>query len=291
MKLPPVEPVELPYDYLARPIPAQMPPQQRLELRKLPFNKAHNFRDLGGYLTEDGRSLKWGKLYRSDKLSRLTDDDQRFLERLGIRKVVDFRSDEEREESPHSLLDQTQIIVRPMPVSVDAAQVEQISRHLMQQDATPDEMARYLIEANREMVERFTGVFRDWLGMLMEDEHYPMVFHCTAGKDRTGFAAAMIMTALGVPRNTVMEDYLATNHFTQNRIEQAVRYLGEHSMHQVNADVVRTLFGVQARFLEEAFIAIEEHYQTVDKYLEIGLGLGAPEIAELQRQLLEHPSA
>ncbi|GAB3381088.1 tyrosine-protein phosphatase [Spongiibacter taiwanensis] len=291
MKLPPVEPVELPYDYLTRPIPAQMPPQQRLELRKLPFNKAHNFRDLGGYLTEDGRSLKWGKLYRSDKLSRLTDDDQRFLERLGIRKVVDFRSDEERQESPHSLLDQTQIIVRPMPVSVDAAQVEQISRHLMQQDATPEEMARYLIEANREMVERFTGVFRDWLGMLMEDEHYPMVFHCTAGKDRTGFAAAMIMTALGVSRSTVMEDYLATNHFTQNRIEQAVRYLGEHSMNQVNADVVRTLFGVQARFLEEAFIAIEEHYETVDNYLEIGLGLGAPEIAELQRQLLESPSA
>lgn len=291
MKLPPVEPIELPYDYLGRPIPAQLPPTERLELRKLPFNKAHNFRDLGGYTTADGYSIKWGKLYRSDKLSRLSEDDQRYLERLGIRKVVDFRSDEERQESPHSLLQESQIIVHPMPVSVDAAQVEKISRHLMQQDVTPEEMARYLIEANREMVERFTGVFRAWLGMLLQDEHYPMVFHCTAGKDRTGFAAAMIMTALGVPRETVMEDYLATNHFTQNRIQQAVRYLNDHSMHQVNADVVQTLFGVQTRFLDEAFSAIEEHYHSVDDYLELGLGLGASEKAELRRQLLEAPGA
>lgn len=289
MKLPPVESVDLPYDLSSRPIPAQLPYGQRLDMRKLPFNRAHNFRDIGGYQTTDGRSIKWGMVYRSDKLSRLSEDDQGFLERLGIRRVIDFRSDQERRESPHSLLPNSKIAIHPMPVSVDAAQVEIISRHLQEQNSTPEQMGRFLIEANREMVERFSDTFKNWIQQLLDENNYPQVFHCTAGKDRTGFAAAVLLTALGVSRDTIMDDYLATNHFTKIRIEQAVRFLADHSLYQVNSDVVRALFGVQPRYLNEAFKAMEEKYHSVDEYLEVGLGIGPAEKARLQALLLEEP--
>src|SRR5690554_967121 len=161
MKLPPVETIALPYDLASRPIPALLPAAQRPSLRKLPFHRAHNFRDLGGYVARDGRSLKWGKLYRSDKLSDLSEDDRHFLERLGLRKIVDFRSDDERHESPHSLIEDTQIQIQAMPIAVDAAQVEKVSHRLQQENVNPAEMGLFLEEANREMVERFTETFRD----------------------------------------------------------------------------------------------------------------------------------
>ena len=85
-----------------RPIPAQLPPEERLALRKLPFEQAHNFRDLGGYLSGDGRYTRWGKIYRTDKLSSLSEQDQRYLQRLGVKRIVDFRSDEERNTAPHT---------------------------------------------------------------------------------------------------------------------------------------------------------------------------------------------
>ena len=86
-----------------RPIPIKFSENLREDYRKLPFTGAHNFRDLGGYKTEDGRTLKWGKLYRSDDLHFLTDEDVKYLSRLGVKSVVDFRSDEEREAEPDRL--------------------------------------------------------------------------------------------------------------------------------------------------------------------------------------------
>ena len=95
-----------------RPIPVKFSENLREDYRKLPFTGAHNFRDLGGYKTEDGRAIKWGKIYRSDDLHLLTDEDLKYLSRLNIKSVVDFRSDEERESEPDRLNpDMTQVLL------------------------------------------------------------------------------------------------------------------------------------------------------------------------------------
>ena len=97
---------------LERPIPANLSENLREDTRKLPFTGAHNFRDLGGYKTSDGKTVKWGKVYRSDNLHSLTDEDVKYMERLNIKSVVDFRSDEEREDEPDRLTpNMTQILL------------------------------------------------------------------------------------------------------------------------------------------------------------------------------------
>ena len=120
-----------------RPIPAQLPPEERLALRKLPFEQAHNFRDLGGYLSGDGRYTRWGKIYRTDKLSSLSEQDQRYLQRLGVKRIVDFRSDEERNTAPHTLHPESRILIDPLPINVEAAQIERVTARLQEQMSAP----------------------------------------------------------------------------------------------------------------------------------------------------------
>jgi protein-tyrosine phosphatase len=270
-----------------RVIPALLPESEREAARKLTFDRMHNFRDLGGYRTADKRQLKWGRVYRSDKLSSLSEQDQDFILRLGVSQVSDFRSDEERRDSPNKLPLNGGITVKELPITVDAAQIERITLRLQEDNATADDMAHFLIEANREMVERFTPIYRQWLQALLYEDSYPQVFHCTAGKDRTGFGAALLLSILGVPQETILQDYLATNTYTAARVDSIVHYVYEKTMHQVNQDVIRTLFTVQAHYLGEAFKAIEEEYGDIDNYIETALGFAQSQRLTLQALLLE----
>jgi protein-tyrosine phosphatase len=271
----------------SRPIPALLPSSERESHRKLPFDNMHNFRDLGGYQTADKRQLKWGCVYRCDKLSSLSEQDQHFILRLGIKQVSDFRSDEERDESPHKLPSTGGIKVNILPITVEAAQIERITARLQAEDATADDMAHFLIEANREMIERFTPVYRQWLELLLQETSFPHVFHCTAGKDRTGLGAALLLSILGVPYQTILQDYMATNVYTAARVDHIVNYVHEKTMYQVNKDVIRTLFTVQENYLGEAFKAIDEEYGEIDAYIENGLGLSEKDRVNLQALLLE----
>lgn len=270
-----------------RPIPAELAHHERAELRKLPFDNMHNFRDLGGFNGFKGQSVKWGMIYRADKISGLSEQDQHYLERLQIKKIIDFRSDEERSNSPHSLLPHSRIVIEALPVTVEAAQIEKVTARLQQENVTAEDMALFLIEANREMIERFTPIYKQWLHGLLEDCSYPLVFHCTAGKDRTGLAAALLLRVLGVAPDHVMQDYLATNTYTGTRVEQIVHHINEMTMHQVNEDVIRMLFKVQSRFLNEAYKSIDEHYGDFANYVDIGLGFGDAECERLRQLLLE----
>ncbi|WP_320836628.1 tyrosine-protein phosphatase [Zhongshania sp.] len=268
-------------------IPAELDHPEREKRRKLPFDNMHNFRELGGFKSATGLCVKWGMVYRADKISGLSDQDQLYLERLKLRKIVDFRSDEERSESPHSILATSNIIIEALPITVDAAQIEKVTARLQQEDVTAEDMAQFLIEANREMIERFAPVYKQWFHSLLDDSSYPQVFHCTAGKDRTGLAAALLLRILGVSADDVMNDYLATNTFTRERIERIVHHINEMTMHQVNEDVVRVLFKVQSRFLNEAYKSIDEHYGNFASFVEIGLGFGEAECGRLRELLLE----
>ncbi|MEX1669363.1 tyrosine-protein phosphatase [Zhongshania guokunii] len=278
-------------DAALRPIPAECAYGEREALRKLTFDNMHNFRELGGYTTTDGMQIKWGMVYRADKLAGLSEQDQYFLERLKLRKIIDFRSDEERFEAPHTLLANSAIEIAPHPVTVEAAQIEKVTARLVEENVNAEDMALFLIEANREMIERFTPVYKKWLHSLLEDGSFPQVFHCTAGKDRTGLAAALLMRILGVPNELIMQDYLATNHYTAKRVERIVHHVIETTLHQINQDVVRTLFKVQTRFLNEAFLTIDEEYGDFATYLETGLGFGEAQCARLRELLLEPQQA
>lgn len=278
-------PSSLPADQ--RPIPAELPADQREALRKLPFENAHNFRDLGGYKTTDGKTVKWGLIYRSDKLSDLSSDDEFYLDRLGLTRIVDFRSIKERESAPDRIAPASSIAIQQVPIKVTGADFDLIKSKIESGDLQENELSALLVQANRELVEQYTLIYRAWIQSILADNGLPMVFHCTAGKDRTGFAAAIVLLAVGVPKETVMADYLATNAYTADQIDKTVNVVKWASLFQADAEALRPILGVEERYLNEAFLAIEEHYGSIENYLEAGLGLTPEKREQLKAILLE----
>ena len=190
---------------LDRPIPANLSENLREDHRKLPFSGAHNFRDLGGYKTQDGRTVKWGKVYRSDNLHSLTDEDVNYMERLNIKSVVDFRSDEEREDEPDRLTPNMTQILLPIlfrPKEIDDGTTKDLVKDLTfgNLDAT-----NLLYDFNIAIVKQFTEEYKTFFRHIVDNNAEPLVLHCTAGKDRAGFASAMVLSLLGVPREKVID--------------------------------------------------------------------------------------
>ena len=270
-----------------RPIPSDLPLKQREALRKLPFENASNFRDIGGYKNTQGQTVKWGLIYRADKLSALSSEDELYLDRLGITRIVDFRSVKEREAAPDRISPASSIAIQHVPIAVSGFDVHLIKSQIESGDLQQQRLSQLLVAANRELVEHYTPTYKAWIHSILESNSLPMVFHCTAGKDRTGFGAALILLALDIPKDVVIADYLATNQYTAKQIDNTITKIKWGSLFQTNAEALRPVLGVEERFINEAFITIEEHYGSIENYLVKGLGLTTTKRQQLKALLLE----
>jgi protein-tyrosine phosphatase len=241
--------------------------------RHLDLAGASNFRDLGGYPAKDGRTVRWRRIFRSNHLGHLTETDIQVLRGLGVRSAFDFRGTEERVAAMSGLED---IAVHSLPIepTVVAALRARLAGGVPLSSADGLEAMR---DSYRNYVRHNTVRFRALFAHLLED-HAPLVIHCTAGKDRTGFACALILHALGVPDDLIVEDYLLTNRFYR-RDPSASSDLPE--------DVRQVLASVEGSFLAAAFEAINADYGDLESYLSDGLGLGACERASLEARYLE----
>ena len=265
-------------------IPAELPPAAREAQRRLPVYGAANLRDLGGYATRDGRALRWGVLYRSDALNDLDDEDVAYLGRLKLSRVVDFRSDAERERDPDRLPDGVTAELAPIAGSgLDPAELQD---RLMSGDVTADQAAAWLVDGNRAFVGEFRDVYARFLHELADPANLPMLFHCTAGKDRTGYAAALVMLALDVPRETAMRDYLLTNQFMERKTRSLLRLIQIASLFRADPDQLMPLFEARESYLGAAFAAIDEAHGT-DVYLRDALGVDDALRERLRANLLE----
>jgi protein-tyrosine phosphatase len=241
--------------------------------RHLNLAGASNFRDLGGYPARDGRTTRWRQIFRSNHLGHLTEADVEVLRGLGVRNAFDFRGTEERaaalcsmaEISTHSLPVEPTVVAALRTIAAAGTPL------------SPADALDVMRDSYRNYVRHNTPRFRALFSHLLEDRA-PLVIHCTAGKDRTGFACALILHMLGVPDDVIAEDYLLTNRFYR-RDPTASSDLPE--------EVRQVLGSVQASFLAAAFEAIGADYGNLENYLSDGLGLGAPERARLQARYLE----
>jgi protein-tyrosine phosphatase len=255
--------------------------------RLLPLEGAHNFRDLGGYPTADGRRVKWGRIYRSDHLGDLTDDDLAYLEGLGIRTVCDFRSAVEREASPDRFGESgTPRTVNP-DISDDRFAMDELQDQILSGDLGDTDFTNLLIEGNRAFARDYTDQYAQFLRLAENPDDLPMVFHCTAGKDRAGFGAVVLLMALGVPEKVAIDDYLLTQPYTQHNIESTLRLIRFASLFRTDTERVRPLLGVQLAYIRAGVDTAEREYGSMDAYLEKGLGLTPERRAALQDLLLE----
>lgn len=240
--------------------------------RALHLPSIPNLRDIGGYRTTDGRWVKMGLLYRSDQLDRIDDQDMAAIERLGLKLVVDLRTLSERSREPDRLPRGS----RPLILDVAADSQGSLGgdmRKAMTAIAA-GKGAELLMEANRDFVSLGSArrAYAGLLNQLAEAQPQALLYHCTAGKDRTGWATAVILTLLGVPRETVMADYLASNAFLEKKNEATIKALSQSTSPIAPASLTPVLT-VRPEYLESAFDEVDRRYGSFDAYLHIGLGL------------------
>ncbi|WP_370680162.1 tyrosine-protein phosphatase [Comamonas sp. GB3 AK4-5] len=245
--------------------------------RSIALQGTTNFRDLGGYAGADGRTLRWRQLYRSDHLADLSAQDLQALQTLGVVRAVDFRGVDERAAHGYQWpgLDQHVLSIEPTVVQRALALVQQGHR------LTAEETVVLMQDTYRSFVIDNAGRFVSLFRMLLDSDQ-PLVFHCTAGKDRTGWAAALILLALGVSREVVEQDYLLTNQLYRRPVELASR-----AAQTVPQEILDVLWRVQMPFLDSAFALAEERYGTMDRYLTEALGMDAAAREKLARMYLE----
>jgi protein-tyrosine phosphatase len=243
--------------------------------RIVPLEGCSNFRDLGGYLTADGRRVRHGLVFRSAHLGGLTAADRRTLADLGVRTIVDLRGASEAAETPHAIAG---LGADVLAAAIEPRLGERIRAALDEGRATPDVIAGFMTDHYRDYPQRASAAFRTLFAALSDGVRRPLVFHCTAGKDRTGFAAALLLSALGVPWQTVVEDYLHTN----------VVWTGHVGRYAELEPLTRAaLIEARADYLDAAFATLRANHGDVGAFLEAALGIDDTCRNRLRADLLE----
>jgi protein-tyrosine phosphatase len=263
---------------------ATAPPQHpnRLELAG-----ARNLRDLGGYSTIDGRQIKKGMLYRSDHPKRVRKRHVEAVVALGVKTVYDLRSAKELERDPPRLLEVTTLEVVHLPVDCELIDPYAVARRILKGDVEEGDFQGLMLECYRNYVLNYTSEWSSLLRNMAEPGGLPGIIHCTYGRDRTGVSVAIVLRSLGVPEETVLEDYLLSNKFWESEASRLSCFASGCSFFQTPRSEVRALMEVRPEYLEAAFEAMNHKYGSFEGYLHEGLGIDDATLERLRSKLLE----
>lgn len=242
--------------------------------RKISLEGLSNFRDLGGYDANNGRTVKWRRIFRSDTLASLSDNDIRTVEGLGISAACDLRYGDERRTEPSRLLGHRDIDV--LELGFDERPGESFLDSLMEFEDAADAAQTYLLDNYRQYPFMYARAYRRIFDELLEGKR--IVIHCTAGKDRAGLASALVLRTLGVREETVLSDYLLTNDYWDR---------GGRERPGMDPATVAMIFSAREDYFQSAFDGIAERYDTLQAYLTHEVGLSETERAQLQHMYLE----
>jgi len=252
------------------------------------FDRVANFRDLGGHTTRDGRRVARGRLLRSGHLGHATEADVAILAGYGLRRVFDFRTAHDiEEEGADRLPPGASNVLLPMADPARGADI----RRLMNENP-PEKLPEIFGDGKAEAMMRASaaGLVRErrepyaiFLRTLADEGACPALFHCSAGKDRAGWAGSVVLLTLGVPEEQVVEQYLLSNRAAEQIIERS-RKPGREGW---SSEFLAPLIGVRAEYIESSFAAIREDWGGFDRYLHEGLGITEAERAAIRRNLLE----
>lgn len=253
---------------------------EKVNKRRLDMQGTPNFRDFGGYSSSSGQRVKWGYLYRSGQLSLLSAGDVDLLGSLELDLVFDFRRTDEQQQEPSKLPDSNPPKVLSMPITPGSN-----AGFFEQNDTDKAVMFEFMVDINRDFAEAQTTTYARMFAEILEVDEARLLVHCAAGKDRTGFAAAMILMALGVPRDVVMNDYMLTAEFFSPHQEMD-RLRAKYQM-DLEAEAILPMLQVHEDYLSAALTSIDSRYSSVEEYLAEELGVGERERAELRGRYLD----
>ena len=272
--------VNLSREASSRPTQSPHAPMPNHPDRLLRLQGASNFRDLGGYLGDGGRPLRWRRLFRAEHLAGLTEADRATLSRLGLTRALDFRGLAERAATPYQWPGITSHALAIEPSVVQHMQDLVAAGQRLTVPVVQDLM-KALYQA---LVTKQAPRFAEMFALLLQDDT-PLVLHCTAGKDRTGVAAALILLALGVPRPVVLQDYLLTNlHYRRPPLPPSDTRSDTPS--DTPPEVLAVLWRVQEDFLTTALDAIDAQPGGISGFFQQRLGLDAAALGLLAARYL-----
>lgn len=256
--------------------------------RLLELEGSRNFRDLGGYGTEDGRRVRWGRLYRSGVMSYLSEADAAHVVDLGVRVVCDLRTKKERERERVEWLPDG---IDYLHWDYDSSRVS-LAGIMGNEEITPASSRAAMVRLYRALPDFFAIPYSALFARIAQGD-LPLVFNCSAGKDRTGVAAALVLTALGVPWSTVLEDFVLTDSSVdlEEIIASRRTSIGLDTRRGlvggVSAEARAPLLRAAPEYLEAAFESIRSNHGSVAAYLADTLGVTGAELERIRSQLLQ----
>ena len=273
------------------PMPMPMPPAAAAAVattspsRVFALEGVRNFRDLGGYDTQHGRRVRWRHLFRSASLGSLTPRDHAQLEALGLRVICDLRATDERAREPVRWSSGAAPRLLERDYLLD---LRMLSAVMTRPEAALHEGEAAFRELYSTLPLRFAESYRALFAALLAGET-PLAFNCSAGKDRTGVGAALVLAALGVPRATIVEDYLLSNEHYRPGPEVAVAMSGRHGpwLLALRPEMLQLMVTVDASYLEAAFDSLQRAHGGVERYLEAALGVDATALDALRERYTE----
>jgi len=249
--------------------------------RELALEGAVNFRDVGGYHTADGRAVRWGRVYRAGQLHNLTDSDLAKLTQMGLKRACDLRLPEETAEAPDRLPETTHY--EAIPVQSSETRAEQIRRLMSARGRMDDFMVSAYTDV---IIDNNPDVYARVFERIADRANLPLVVHCTAGKDRTGVATALLLALLGVPDETIEADYALSNlHYNTFEAlgEDAIRSFGRIGL---DTQTLLPLFTANPKTIRAALAHVRGRYGSVERYLIDAGGLSAETLDRVRDHLL-----
>jgi len=251
----------------------------KLSNRRIYLRKVPNFRDIGGIKTQEGKTIVWGKIFRSGHLNGLSRRGIKTVEELGVATIVDLRTAEEISKKPDRYADSTRYF-NYNAFEEEQDQLIKTRRAVFKGTISAEESIALLKDFYGYYPTENTEIISKIIKTLL-DQNHAVLFHCSAGKDRTGLISALILSILKVDRETIYQEYLLSNNYRQKSIEKQLRWIpiGRLVYPSLNQEVVENFSWINTRYLQAAFDEIDLKYGSMDNYI-----LQALHISNSERQ-------
>ncbi|RVU71041.1 MULTISPECIES: tyrosine-protein phosphatase [Lactobacillus] len=259
----------------------------KLIKQQLPITSGRNFRELGGYTTLSNKKIKTHKLLRTGNLADLSPFDLDYLKDYGVKYIVDFRSTAEVTKQPDRVPEGAHYEFNPV-FSEDLTNSSKSINDLDNQSKDDADFGfNHMLYAYEDMVKSKSAqvAYRKFFDYLLKNDQKDeaLVFHCTAGKDRTGFGAMLILTALGVPLRTIKADYLLTNVTTKDFVDGMVAREKAQGKNENTLQSIRDIQSVHAGYLDHTIKIMTDDYGSINNYLREVMKLSSSDIMDLRR--------